>query len=609
MAGKMKSLLRWRQERQAKGQATTPSGARTLVASSMPISGPEGKQAWQARSGDDAWQRQAWYFYDACGEMRFAFNLLANAVSRAVLFAAETDPETGQIGEATDDPRVQAAAAAILGGHEERPQLQSTIALQWQVSGETFILIRPEPGDAPDRWITLSSRGVRQKGGTWSFKDPLTGVWTNLVPSDKLIRVWSPHPDEQTHADAATRPALPILTEIEKTSQAIIALLDSRIGSNGILLVPQEIDFPVAEGEQMNAANFMAFLMDAMEASLREPGTAASRVPLTAMMPGELISQIAHIDLATALDAALTELRNSGIERLGMTLDMPREVALGQTAESNHWSGWLVDESTYKLHVEPFLLKLGAALTKDWLRPALRVMGVENPERYVLDWDISELVARPDDNEKLKGLHDDGLISDSWYLGQLGIPDDAVPDDEEVYLKRLERVVMGAPTLAADGQVAQRLFGFEIAPAAAGVSDPAAVTEPALEATEGTNLRALPSASTEPAEPDEGLVAAAELVVFDALSRAGGRLLTARYRGQFKNTPRHELHTVIPILNDTASLTRLTEGSFQFTANIAHAFGMEDERLDTALREYVDSRLRLSTVHDRQQLREYLARA
>lgn len=604
MASKIRSLLRWRQERQAKGETTTGSGARSLVASSMPISGPEGKQAWQARSGDDAWQRQAWYHYDACGEMRFAFNLLANAVSRAVLFAAEADPETGQIGEATDDPRVQAAAAAILGGHEDRPQLQSTIALQWQVSGETFILISPQSGaDEPDRWITLSSRGVRQKGGTWSFKDPLTGVWTVIGPKDKLIRVWSPHPDEQTHADAATRPALPILTEIEKTSQAIVALLDSRIGSNGLLFVPQEIEFPVAEGEQMNAASFMNFLMQAMEASLQNPGMAESRVPLTALVPGEMIGQIQHIDLTTALDAALTELRTAAVERLGMTLDMPREVALGQTAESNHWSGWLVDESTYKLHVEPFLLKLGAALTKDWFRPALRVMGVENAERFVLDWDISELVARPDDNEKLKGLWDDGLISDSWYLGQLGIPDDAVPADEEVFLKRLERVVMGAPTLAADGEIARRLFGFEIAPAAAGVSDPTAVTEPALEATEGTNLRALPAPATEPAEPDEGLVAAAELVVFDALSRAGGRLLTRQYRGQFASTPKHELHTVIPV---GADLDRLLEGSFQFTANVADVYGLSPVGMDGAIREYAEQRLRDRMPHNRDVLRGYL---
>lgn len=599
--GKVLSALRRRQE--DKKQRTAP-GARSIVASALPLEGKEGRVAWQARSGDDEWQRDAWYHYDACGEMRFAFNLLANAVSRAVLFAAEADPETGQIGEATDDARVQAAAAAVLGGHEDRPQIQSTVALQWQVGGETFILITPQGAGLADRWMALSSRSVRARGGTWSYKDPLTGVWTVLREGrDKLIRVWSPHPDDQTHADAATRAALPILTEIEKTSQAIVALLDSRIGSNGVLLIPQEVDFPTADGEQANAASFAGYLLDAMEASLRTPGQAAGRVPLVAFVPGEQVGNIQHLDLATAQDAALNGQRVAAIDRLGATLDMPREVALGQTADANHWSGWLVDESTYKLHVEPFLLKFGAALTKEWFRPALAAMGVPNPERYVLDWDITELVARPDDSEKLKGLHDDGLISDDWYRGQLGIPDDAIPSDDETNLKRLERVVMGAPTLAADAEVANRLFGFEIAPAAAGVAAGTPTDQPALEATGTTGAPALPAPSNEPQTPDEGLVAAAELVVFDALSRAGGRLLTRAYRGQFASTPKHELHTVIPRPPDPVTLL---EGSFQFVSNVAHAFEWSAVDLENSLRLYVEDRLTQGVTHDREVLRRFL---
>ena len=608
--GKIRSLLRLKQDREDReklgASPAGPAGARSLLASSIPLEGPAARMAWRARSGDDAWQKEAWYHYDACGEMRFAFNLLANAVSRAVIFAAEFDRETGRIGEATDDATVQAAASAVLGGHEERPQIQSTIALQWQVSGETFLLVSPTVDDrgetGPDRWVALSSSAVRERGGTWSFKDPLTGVWTVLEEGrDRLIRAWSPHPNEQTHADAATRAALPIVTEIEKTTQAIAALLDSRIGSNGLLFIPQEIDFPVQEGEQANAASFMRYLMDAMSASLANPGSAEARVPLTAQVPGELIGQIQHLDLATALDAALTGLRDNAIQRLGMTLDMPREVALGTTGESNHWSGWLIGEDTYRLHVEPFLLKLGAALTKDWFRPALAAMGVADPALYVLDWDISDLVSRPDDSEKLKGLHDDGLISDDWYRGELGIPDDAIPDDAEVQLKRLERTVMGAPTLAADERVANLLFGFPISPAAAGVAVGTPTDQAPLDAGTEPTVRALPS--TEPAEPDAGLVAAAELVVFDALSRAGGRLLTPAYRGQFKDTPRHELHTVIPTGTD---IGRLTEGSFQFTERVADAFQVEHGWLDFGVTEYVNWLLSNRAPHDRSMLRRFL---
>ena len=580
---------------------------RTLLAAAMPLTGPEGKQAWKARSGDEGWQKEAWYHYDACGELRFATNWLANAVSRAVLRACETDPETGQITGPTEDARAQAAAMVILGGPEQRPQIQSTVALHWQVAGESFCLVRSQGNSRPDLWYALSATAVKERGGKWTFQDPLTGVWTQLNPaSDRLIRIWSPHPNSQTHADSAMRAALPILNEIEKCTQNISARLDSRLAGNGLLFIPNEIEFPVAKGEQADAGTFVQILLDAAEAGISNPGTAAAQVPITAQVPGEVLGQIQHLDLATALDSAISGLRQDAVNRLGMTVDMPREVALGTTGEANHWSGWQIEETTYKIHVEPFLLKFGAVLTQEYYRPMLTAMGVSNPERHVLDWDISEVVARPDQGEMLEDMHTRGLISDDYLRAERGIPDSAIPKDAEIQIRRLERIVMGAPTLAADGEIARRLFGFEIAPAAAGVADPAAVTEPPLEAAPESNVRALPERS---AEPDEGLVAAAELVVFDALSRAGGRLLTRQFRGQFNATPKHELHTVIPVLHDTATMNRLTEGSFQFSENIAHAFGMEAHRLDDALRAYVDSRLRLSIVHDRQALREYLARA
>lgn len=598
------SLLK-RKKRDDKG--TTQVVGRSLLAAAMPLEGPEGKQAWRARSGDDAWQRSAWYHYDATGELRFAFNWMANAISRAVLFGAETDPETGQITGPTEDPRAQAVAATILGGAEERPQLQSTIALQWQVAGESFALIRPTPPQdgvaQPDSWYALSATQVKQRSGKWTFCDPLTGVDTPLDPvTDRLVRIWSPHPNAQTHADSAMRAALPILTEIEKCTQNIAARLDSRLAGNGVLFLPQEIDFPTADGEQADAQSFVKLLLDAAEASLRTPGTAAAQVPITATVPGEQLGNIQHLDLATALDAVITELRQDAVNRLGMTLDMPREVALGQTGEANHWSGWLIEESTYKIHVEPFLLKLGAALTKWYYRPALRAMGVSNPERFVLTWDISEVVARPDQTEMLNGMHDKGLISDDYLRAQNGIPDDAIPDDDEIQLKRLERIVVGAPTLAADGEIARRLFGFEIAPAAAGVADPGAVTEPALDAGPPSNVRALPDRNAA-AEPDAGLVAAAELVVYDALSRAGGRLLTRAYRGQFSSTPKTELHTVIPRPADPVTLL---EGSFQFVSNVAHAFALSPVGLENALREYVEDRLILGKVHNRALLASHL---
>lgn len=571
--------------------------AKALVAAAMPIEGPAGKQAWHARSGDDAWQRQAWYYYDAVGELRFAFNWLANAISRATLYAAEIDPETGQITDATEDSRAQAAAEAVLGGMDDRPQLQSTLALQWQVGGETFVLIVPQTGSVPDRWLCLSSSGVRMQGGTWSFKDPLTGVWTKMREGvDRLIRIWSPHPDEQTHADSAMRAAIPICQEIEKSSQNIIARLDSRLAGNGLLFLPQEIDFATQDGEPADAQGFMKILAEAMEASIASPGSAAAHVPIMAEIPGDQLSAIAnaHIDLSTAMDSQVTDVRKDALNRLGATLEMPRELAMGELASANHWSGWLIEESTYKIHVEPFLLKLGMALTKVWYRPALAAMGETNPDRFVLAWDITEVVARPDDKEDVKYLLESNLVSADWVRSKFGVPDDAIPSEDEER-KNLARVLASAaPTILENASIAA-VLGFE------------PTTQPTSQATtiapaDTSDSRALPG--TQDNAPDAGMVAAAELVVFDALSRAGGRLLTRQHRGQHNEVDKWALHTVIGFESDR--LPDLLEGSFQFVGNVARAFEINPATLEHRLRSYVEDTLRHGRAHDRDRLRGFL---
>lgn len=585
------------------GQPKAAQG-RALVASAMPLSGPEGKQAWQASSGDASWQTQAWYYYDSIGELRFAFNWLANAISRASLYAAEVDPETGKITGPTDDMRAQAAAQAVLGGADDRPQLQSTMALQWQVSGETYVVIlsqAPDPATGkavPDRWLCLSRRAMRERAGTWSYKDPLTGVWAKLDEStSKVMRVWSPHPDEQTHADSAMRACLPILNEVEKASQNIVARLDSRLMSNGLFLIPTETDFSSADSEQSSAESFRQMLMDAMTASMTNPGTALAQAPIVAEVPAEYLEMMAngHVDFATIMDAAITELRRDAIQRVGATLDMPREMAMGELAQANHWSGWLIEESTYKIHVEPFLLKFGMALTKTWYRPALAAMGEVNPDRFVLAWDITEVVARPDDKEDVKYLVENDMVSVDWARSKFGVPDDAIPSEEESR-KNLARLLASAsPSVLENPSIAAAL-GFE--PTTQPTATP--VGAPADEATTGP--RALPRARDN--EPDAALVAAAELVALDALGRAGGRLLTPTYRGQFKDVDRWALHTVIPF--DRAKVPELVTGSFQHVSLIASGFGLENWRLANAVETYVRELLGTRQPHDRTVLARYL---
>ena len=587
--------------------------AKSVLAAAMPLVGPDVVRvsSVQKRSTQEEWQREAWYFYDAVGEARGPMVWIANAVSQADVHATDIDPDTGKPTGPTEDPRAVAAAQLLLGGVSKRAGLLKTLALCWQVVGEAWVIVRPQGGGRPDLWLVMAGNKVHNKGDRWEYVDPFTGATVVLGAQDRLIRVWSPHPADQAKADSSMRPGAVICREIELSSQNIASRLVSRIAMNGLAAVADELDIPRGD-YATSAESVMAQLLATAEAGVASPGTAAAQVPLLFNAPGELIASggaFAHFDISTAFDAAVVELRQDGLRRLAATLDMPKDVAEGTQGEANHWSAWQVEESTYKIFIEPLLKALGDALTEYWFRPALMAMGMtaEQADRFELGWDTTSIVARPDDTENLRDLHDRLLISDEYMLAENGVPEDALPDEQERTRRFLEKVVVGAPTLLADPAVAQALgLDIEVSPVAAGVdAEVGAGGELEAPEPEPAPVRALPTTqSEEPQASDlpEGLVAAAELIVYDALSRAGGRLLTNQNRGQFKSTPKHELHTMI----DCPGPLALLEGSFEFTDRVAVAFNRNGTLFNHQVRAYVENLLFHKRPHDREVLKRFL---
>lgn len=587
-----------------------PPPPKTVVAAAMPMHGPEVTRINRGRmfKTTDQWQNEGWYFFDAIGEVRGPVVWIANAVSQADIHATEIDPDTGKPTGPTEDARAQAAAAMVLGGAAQRAGLLRLVSLCWQIPGEAWIIVRPGKAGKPDTWLVLSGNKVTAKGEQWQYTDPYTMGLVTLERQDRLFRVWQPHPNDQAKADSAMRPALPICREVEKASQSIAATLDSRIGMNGAWLLPESVDFPRGDHDTVGAA-VTDFLLTAMEMSLQNPGQAAGRVPLVFTLPGEDIGNAVFQDFATEFDGQVVELRQDALRRLAATLDMPRDVAEGTQGESNHWTAWQVEESTYKIYIEPLLKAVGDAITEHWFRPALIAMGMspEESERYEIGWDTTAIVARPDDRETLESLYDKVLISDEYFLTENGAPMEAMPSSEERTRRVLEKIVIGAPTLLADPNVAEALgLDIEVSPVAAGV-DAEVGAGGELEVPEPEPVpNALPGAT--PGTQDdvpEGLVAAAELIVYDALSRAGGRLLTNQNRGVFKSTPRHELHTMI----GTDNALSLLEGSFQFVDRVAETFGRDDIQLTRDLAGYVEGLIIHRAPHDREYLRRALRRS
>lgn len=588
---------------------------KAIVAAAMPMSGPDVRRINRGRQHQttEQWQEQAWYFWDVTGELRAPTVWIANAASKADPYATTLDKDTGKPTGPSNNALSIAVASQVLGGPSQRAGLVRLLALCWQVAGEAWIIIRPQGAGKPDQWLVLSGQKVKAKGTSWQYTDPFTQLEITLGPTDRLIRLWCPHPNDQSKADSSVRPALPILREIERASMNIAARLDSRLAMNGILLMADELDYPRGEFETASAAA-MDYLLAAAEANLQNPGQASAQVPLLINAPAEHIATegaMRHIDLATEFDSTVVELRDNGRERLAGTLDMPKSVAEGTQNDANHWTAWQVSEDTYKIFIEPLLEAIGGPLTEEWFRPALRALGMspEQAELEEIDWDTTSIVARPDDRETLESLYDKILISDEYMLTESGVSVDAMPNSEERTRRLLEKLVSVAPTLLADPNVASALgIEVEVQPVAAGV-DAEVGANGELEVPE-PEPPALPGATpdTQGDVPDEsvpdGLVAAAELIVFDALSRAGGRLLTNQNRGQFKATPRHELY--LSVAYGAYDMDRLLEGSFQFTDTVADTWGFKRGAFAEALSTYVGTLLARKMAHRSSLLRAHL---
>lgn len=593
-------------------QAQAPS-PKSVIASAVNISAT-GTRAYYARKANDSWQQDAWYQFDICGELRYAVTWIANAISMASMYAAEVDPTTGLVTDATENATVQGVANGILGGAAHRSQAQSTIALNLQVAGELFIVIRPVAPKAgvkqPDEWIVLSSTEITEQSGRFKYEDPITCEQIELNPSkDMLIRVWSPHPRKRAYADSAVRAALPTLREIEKTSQNIAARLDSRLWGSGMMLFKGPIDFPQREDGTPGMVAFQDEVIEAAQVGISNPGQASAQVPIMMSLPSEEGS-VEHIDFSSELSSEVLTLRESAIKRLALALDMPSEIMLGM-GESNHWSAWQIEESAYKIHVAPLLDRLSDALTTEYFRPALQAAGVANPDNYILAFDATEIISRPNRFDQLKTMYDDGLISDDFMRSENGIPDDAIPGDDEASRKLFKDLVKAAPTILVDFPQIATAIGLDPVQAAqqVGTGDVGAAP-PELEApaTNGPPQQASDNADgsmqASGSAPLNHLTSAAELIVYDALSRAGGRLLTRSYRGQFQSTPKHELHKAIPFTE--SDLPRLLEGSFQFVDRVADGFGLDSVMLHRVVSDYVSFTLVNRKAHDKAVLRERL---
>jgi hypothetical protein len=289
------------------------------------------------------WAEQAWDYYDAIGELRYASNWLGNALSRATLYVAKTPDQGGQP-ERVEDDEAQQALYALAGGLAGQSEMLKAFGIHLTIAGDCYLVGFNDPKTKVQRWVVRSPEEVNAYPGTVIIK--IDGTTLTLPEDDvALIRIWRPHPRRSWEADSPTRGVLPVLYELERLTQMVAAQANSRLAGAGLLIIPAEFDFPTPPGYPGDAdsnpqvsklQSFVNRLGHAMITPVTDRSDPNSVVPVIVTAPGDQIGNVKLIQFWTPLDGQAIELRKEAIRRFALGMDMPPEILLGMGG-TNHW--------------------------------------------------------------------------------------------------------------------------------------------------------------------------------------------------------------------------------------------------------------------------------
>ena len=557
----------------------------------------------------ESWQAEAWNYWETVGELRYVATWIGNVMSRARLYAAHRDGR--MIVPVAEGPAAE-AMDALYGGPQGQAEMLQAVGVHLTVAGEGYVVNRAEG----DQWNTLAAGKVVQHPGGGKNPPRLRADFgteagmTDLTPEDLVIRIWTPNPKDPTRPDSPVRANLSTLAQITAYDAHIAAQVRSRLAGAGVLFLSNEVQFPVPPGMDPAATQaqiFMALLGESMMTPIANPGDPSALVPIVAMVPTESLGKNEHLKFWTELDDAVVEMRDAGIKRLALGLDVPPEVLLG-VADANHWNAWLSEESAVKAHLEPRLAVVAYALSTAYLRPALKGV-VPDPDDWYVIADTSSIRMRPNRSTEAIELYDRGELSGTALRRETGFQPEDAPPVEEFIQWLLRKVATGSTspeqTMAALDKLGAGLNlpgpgpGEENRPPP---DDLRTDTRPELE------QRLIPQRENATTRADrvprspEGLAAACDALVYRALERAGNRLRNAHPRTDTGAVTAADVYRTL-----SGDVDKLVEGAWECAPQLLAAYTDDLDSVVDTLDFYVRGLLASHRPHTRAVMEALLA--
>jgi hypothetical protein len=511
--------------------------ALTAAASQVKMNDKAEFEQFKARrsASSSAWQSEAWEYYDAIGEIKYAFNLVASVVSRIRIFAAAIDdpsqsPVAASESSSIDQSLASAAERALSrlnSAYGGQPGLLKDAALNLSVTGECYLVQMPARRGTgePESWDIRSVDEVvadgsgnlnvigRREQGAGQGGGKNSGV-VNLGKNAFVGRIWRSHPRYSDESDSSLRGLLDLCAELLLLNRTFRATARSRLNAGALYLpdglsvaaqgdpakYPYDSEDGIGAGFTAEEAEdeFEEQLMDAMTTPIRDEESASAVVPLIIRGPAELGDAIKQFKFERSFDPSLAERSDRVLERILQGLDVPKDVVTG-LANVKYSNALQIDEALYKAHIEPLMLLIVDALTVVYLRPYLIANGYSESEvsRITVWYDPSAVSTRNDRATDADAGFDRGAVSyDTWRRAH-GFSDQDAPTPTELAIRMLQEKGSLTPELteAMLGAVSPEIMnavraaqqGQSVAPLPTEVEDAlkrAAAGEPAPEEEE-----------------------------------------------------------------------------------------------------------------------------
>ena len=329
------------------------------------------------------WQLEAFVFRNTIPELRFAFSFKANCASRVRFFIAaipdgpESDEpvEINKLEAGTVPPQiVELCEQAMVNFGNGRSALSGHAANtsnNLSIAGEAYILGQEDPDSLEQTWSIRSVSEIQVYGGRVVLAEtPVnqTGI-LGYIPLDPdfttLTRMWQPDPQYRLLADSEMRAILNECDTLTILRRTIRAVARNQLSTRGLLCLPEEMDLAqnFDDNGDPEGDTFMEDFTNAIVTPIVDEGSSNAAVPLVFRGPAEYIAAIRWIDFTSQFDANSGTTRDELVGNIATGLDLPKSIVTG-TEEANHWSAYVIDDNTFRYHLEPHIIRIADCWTR-----------------------------------------------------------------------------------------------------------------------------------------------------------------------------------------------------------------------------------------------------